>query len=173
MFLRAVPRKKDGKIHRYYSVVENVRPPGSRHPHQKTLLYLGELNDSQQATWTKAIEIFNTEEKRNQTVALFPADRTPPASLPVPAISLDLARYRLTKAREFGACWMGCQLWQELNLDTFWSQRLEDSREGTQWSKMLQVSTIYRLVDPGSEWRCHRLWFDHSSMQDLLGPEFG
>ena len=52
MFLRYTTRKKDGKEHRYYSVVESIRSPGSRHPHQRTLLYLGEINDTQKAEWT-------------------------------------------------------------------------------------------------------------------------
>lgn len=171
MFLRSTLRKKDGKIHRYFSVVESVRPAATRHPHHRTLLYLGELNDSQQAVWTSAIDVFNTEKGQSESMALFPSDRTPPPALTVPTVSLNLAGYTLKNPRQFGACWMGCQLWRELDLDQFWDQKLGTSREGTDWSKMLQVSTVYRLVEPGSEWRCHRLWFDQSAMQDLLGPD--
>jgi hypothetical protein len=173
MFLRASNRKKDGKFHRYWSIVESVRPPGSRNPHQRTVLYLGELNDSQREAWVSAIEVFNTQENTSQTVALFPSDRTPPSSLSASAISLQLSQYSLSNARQFGACWLGCELWKILQLDTFWDDKLESSREGTEWAKVLQVSTVYRLVEPGSEWRCHHTWFDQSAMQDLLGPDFG
>ena len=76
MFLRATTRKKDGKEHRYWSVVENVRHP-SGPIHQRILLYLGELNDSQQVAWAKALEVFNADSGQSETRCLFPSDRTP------------------------------------------------------------------------------------------------
>jgi len=57
-------------------------------------------------------------------------------------------------------------------LDQFWAQKLPPSRQGTDWARLLQVSTAYRLIAPGSEWRCHRQWYDQSAMADLLGPDF-
>src|SRR6185369_5304079 len=81
MFLRGTKRKKDGKEHRYWSVVENIRQP-SGPVHQKTLLYLGELNDSQQASWTKALEVFNIDSGQLETRSLFPSYRTPPLLAP-------------------------------------------------------------------------------------------
>jgi transposase len=170
LFLRATKRKKDGKEHRYWSVVESGRHP-SGPVHQKTLLYLGELNDSQHAAWTKALEIFNADSGRNETRSLFPADRTPPATA-VAALSLRLEAYRLSRPRQYGACWLACDLWRQLGLDQFWAQKLAPSREGTDWAKLLQVSVAYRLIAPGSEWRCHRQWYDQSAMGDLLGPDF-
>jgi len=172
MFLRATKRKKDGKEHRYWSVVENVRHPTGP-VHQKTLLYLGELNDSQQAVWTKAIAVFNSEAGRLETRSLFPADRPPPPSTAAaPALSLCLPDYRLSQPRQYGACWLAGELWRQLGLDTFWAGKLPPSREGTDWARLLQVSTAYRLIAPGSEWRCHRQWYDRSAMGDLLGPDF-
>ena len=91
MFLRATQRKKDGKVHRYWSVVENVRQPSGK-VHQKTLLYLGELNDSQHAAWSKALEVFDADSGRTETRSLFPSDRTPPPS-GAPALSLRLLCY--------------------------------------------------------------------------------
>ena len=76
MFLRFITRKKDGKEHRYYSVVENVRLPGRRSPFQKTLLYLGELSDAQAAAWTKAIGVFDDATGQLKNLSLFPDDRT-------------------------------------------------------------------------------------------------
>ncbi len=170
MFLRATQRKKDGKEHRYWSVVENIRHP-SGPVHQRTLLYLGELNDSQQASWTKALEVFNTDSGQTETRSLFPSDRTPPLS-DAPALSLCLEEYRLSHPRQYGACWLASELWQQLGLDQFWAGKLPPSREGTDWARLLQVSTAYRLIAPGSEWRCHRQWYDRSAMGDLLGPDF-
>ena len=171
MFLRATKRKKDGQEHRYWSVVENIRHPTGP-VHQKTLLYLGELNDSQQAVWTKAIAVFNTEAGQMETRSLFPADRVPPSTVAAPALSLCLADYRLSQARQYGACWLAGELWRQLGLDEFWAGKLPPSREGTDWARLLQVSTAYRLIAPGSEWRCHRQWYDRSAMGDLLGPDF-
>ena len=170
MFLRSTKRKKDGKEHRYWSVVETVRSATGT-VHQRSLLYLGELNDSQQAAWTKAIDVFDVESGRTETRSLFPDDRTPPATA-APALSLRLQDYELSRPRQYGACWLACELWRQLGLDQFWAGKLATSREGTDWARLLQVSTAYRLIDPGSEWRLHRQWYDQSAMGDLLGPDF-
>ena len=170
MFLRATKRNKDGKEHRYWSVVENVRPAAGP-THQKTLLYLGDLNDSQHVAWTKALTVFNADSGQSETRSLFPSDRTPPLTA-APALSLCLGDYALRRPRPYGACWLACDLWRQLGLDQFWADKLPPSREGTDWAKLLQVSVAYRLIAPGSEWRCHRQWYDQSAMGDLLGPDF-
>jgi len=170
MFLRSTKRKKDGKEHRYWSVVENVRH-ATGPVHQRTLLYLGELNDSQQSVWIKALEIFNADSGQTETRSLFPAERTPPPN-GTPTLSLRLDDYQLSHPRQYGACWLACELWRQLGLDQFWAEKLTPSREGTDWARRLQVSVAYRLIAPGSEWRCHRQWYDHSAMGDLLGPDF-
>ena len=58
MFLRATTRKKDGKLHRYYSIVENKRVAGGRVV-QRHVLYLGEINSSQEYAWRKSIEVLD------------------------------------------------------------------------------------------------------------------
>ena len=138
MFLRSTKRKKDGKEHRYWSVVENVRHP-SGPIHQKTLLHLGELNDSQHVAWTKALEVFNIDSGQSEIRSLFPADRTVPLTA-APALSLRLDDYHLSHPRQYGACWLACDLWRQLGLDQFWAQKLAPSREGTDWARLLQVS---------------------------------
>jgi hypothetical protein len=172
MFLRSTTRQKDGKAHRYFSVVENVRTPGRAHPFQRTLLYLGELSDAQQADWAKAISVLDLQAEQAQAMCLFPDDRAVPPDLTTPSVSLRMSGYRLLRPRQFGACWMACELWRELALDRFWAQHIPPSREGTNWAKLLSVSVAYRLIEPGSEWRCHRLWYERSAMGDLLGEGF-
>ena len=168
MFLRSTTRKKDGKEHRYYSVVESVRSaPGAR-PHQRTLLYLGEINSEQQAAWAKAIGVFDTQNDCQQTFSLFPSNKLIPPGLSTPALQIRVDQYELKRPRQYGACWLGCELWRSLKLDEFWSPKLGVSREGTDWASLLQVSVIYRLIAPGSEWRMHRQWYDQSAMGDLL-----
>ena len=168
MFLRATQRKKNGKSHRYWSVVESRRLPSGRAV-QKTLLYLGELNDSQHAGWCKTIDA--TVESVATQLALFPSDRTPPPGLPSVQVRMD--ELSLHRPRQWGACWLAVVLWNQLKLDEFWGPLLPPSREGTNWLNVLKTLTAYRLIDPGSEWRLHRLWFDRSAMADLLAEDFG
>jgi transposase len=135
------------------------------------VLYLGEINSSQQAAWRKTIEIFEDGSSHRRTVALFPEERAPQlADEQVVRIRLD--QLELRRPRQWGACWLACHLYQKLQLDTFWIQRLPPSRKGTRWDQVLQTLVAYRLIDPGSEWRLHREWFDKSAMADLLGEDY-
>ena len=169
MFLRYTTRKKNGKEHRYYSLVENKRVAGGRIV-QRHALYLGEINDSQQEAWRKTIEIFEEGKARPRTVALFPEERTP-AVEDAQIVRIRLSQLSLHRPRQWGACWLACQLWEQLGLDQFWAQHLPASRKGTRWDWVLQVLVAYRLIDPGSEWRLYRHWFEHSAMADLLGAD--
>jgi len=168
MFLRSTNRYKDGKSHRYYSIVENRRVRDGRSV-QKTLLYLGEINDSQKAGWIKAIKV--VEGKESRQMSLFPADRVVPEETEN-SIQLVMSALELSRPRQWGACWLASELWELLGLSDFWKKRLGLSRKGTRWSNVLQSLVTYRLIDPGSEWRLHRYWYDHSAMGDLLGEDF-
>src|ERR1700730_9835065 len=161
MFLRRTERKKNGKSHHYWNVVE-------RH-----VLYLGEINSSQAAAWRKAIEVFDEDTGHSRTLALFPEDRCEVARSDASIVQLRLSEMQLHRPRQWGACWLAGQLWQELQLDRFWADRLPPNRKGTRWDHILQVLATYRLIAPGSEWRLHRQWFGNSAMADLLGADFG
>jgi hypothetical protein len=171
MFLRQTRRTKDGKTHSYWSVVENQRLDGGRVV-QRPVLYLGEINSSQAAVWRKAIEVLDEDAGRAQTLALFPEDRCDAIASDASIVQLRLSEMRLCRPRQWGACWLAGQLWRELQLDRFWSDRLPPSRKGTQWDQVLQVLVSYRLIAPGSEWKLHRDWFGRSAMADLLGSDF-
>ena len=172
MFLRQMIRKKDGKEHRYFSVVENKRIAGGR-VIQRSVLYLGEINDTQELAWRKSIEVFDEGAARPRTLSLFPEDRCegllPDASI----VRLKLSQMRLCRPRQWGACWLALTLWRELHLDRFWAKRLPASRKGTHWDQVVFVLAAYRLLDPGSEWRLHREWFERTALPDLLGADFG
>ena len=172
MFLRKTPRKKDGKTHDYWSVVENKRVAGGRVV-QRHVLYLGEINSSQAAVWRKAIEVLDDDAGHPRTMALFPEDRCTGLAPDRSIVQLRLSDMRLCRPRQWGACWLAGQLWRELELDRFWADRLPPSRKGTQWDQVLQVLVSYRLIAPGSEWKLHRDWFGKSAMADLLGADFG
>jgi len=167
MFLRCTRRVKDGKVHEYWNLVENRRLTDGRVA-QRQVLYLGEINASQREAWRKTIEVH--EQGARRQVALFPAGSMPADD--VDAIGVHLSRLRLERPRQWGACWLALDLWQQLELDSFWRRRLRPSREGTPWLKVLKTLVTYRLIDPGSEWRLHRQWFDASAMADLLDSDF-
>src|SRR3977135_1459569 len=172
MFLRRTARKKNGKTHHYWNVVENKRPDGGRVV-QRHVLYLGEINSSQAAAWRKAIEVFDEDAGLARTLALFPDDRCEAVAGDASVVQLRLSEMQLRRPRQWGACWLAGQLWQELQLDRFWADRLPPSRKRTRWDQILQVLATYRLIAPGSEWRLHREWFGNSAMADLLGADFG
>ena len=170
-FLHCHHRFKNGKDHCYWSIAEKVKVAGERWI-QRHILYLGEINSSQQAAWTKVIDVFDTTTQRTAELALYPAEQSIPAHATEYGVQVQLEEFRLHRPRQWGACWVGCRLWEQLRLDRFWSERLAPSREGTHWKHVLQTLTIYRLIDPGSEWRLHRDWFAKSAMADLLGEDF-
>lgn len=174
MFLRWKIRRKNGKEHRTWSIVENQRVANGT-VLQRHVLYLGEINDSQEVAWRKSIELLDaTKPKPVATAAaLFPEDRMPEASVGAEEIvRLRLSQLTLCRPRQWGACWLALQLWRELHLDAFWAERLPPSRKGTRWDQVLAVLVVYRLLSPGSEWRLHREWFVRSALSDLLGGDF-
>jgi hypothetical protein len=170
MFLRATIRKKDGKEHRYWSVVENRRVAGGRVV-QRHVLYLGEINSSQEIAWRRSIEVLDEEAHAPRTLALFAEDRCEGLAPDASIVRLRLSELSLRRPRQWGACWLALELWQELGLDEFWAERLSPSRKGTRWDQVLLVLTVYRLLAPGSEWRLHREWFGRTALADLLGGD--
>jgi transposase len=171
MFLRFNRRFKDGKEHRYWNIVESKRCAGGRVV-QRQVLYLGEINDGQREAWCHLIEAFDEGAGRHRQLALFPADREVPEYAAGYGVQVWLDAMELHRPRQWGACWLACVLYEQLELDQFWADRLPDSREGTRWRHILQTLVCYRLIDPGSEWRLHRLWFEQSAMADLLGADY-
>ena len=171
MFLKCHPRIKDGKEHRYWSVVENRRCGRDKFV-QRQVLYLGEINDSQRESWCRTIEVFDEKRERTLPLALFPADRQLPNFAAGFGVQVRLKEMELHRPRQWGACWLACELYEQLGLDEFWAECLPDSREGTCWQHILQTLVCYRLIDPGSEWRLHRQWFEQSAMGDLLDEDF-
>jgi transposase len=170
MFLRCTTRKKNGKEHRYWNLVENRRVAGGKVV-QRQVLYLGEINDSQQEVWRKSIEVFEEGRSAPRTVALFAEDQRAPVD-EKQVIQVRLKDLAVRNARQWGGCWLACELYEQLKLDQFWAERLPPSRKATRWDLILQTLCIYRFIDPGSEWRLHRHWFERSAMADLLGSDF-
>lgn len=170
MFLRSTSRKKNGKQHRYFSIVENKRLADGRVV-QRHVLYLGEINSSQELAWRKSIEVREEGKDKPSTMALFPEDRCEAEIAEEPIVRVRVSELRLCRPRQWGACWLVVKLWRELELDRFWGDRLDNSRKGTRWDEVLLVLVAYRLIAPGSEWRLHRQWFGQSALGDLLSAD--
>ena len=172
MFLRSKIRRKDGKEHRSWSVVENRRVAGGRVV-QRHVLYLGEINSTQELAWRRSIEVMEAGTAQPRTLSLFPEDRCEGLLPDSSIVRLKLSQVRLRRPRQWGACWLALELWRELGLDRFWAERLDRSRKGTRWDQVLFVLVAYRLLAPGSEWRLHREWFERTALADLLGEDAG
>ncbi len=173
LFLRSHDRFKNGKHHVYWSLVENKRCAGGKVV-QRQVLYLGEISQGQREALLQVAQQFDPPAVATPCLPLFATDLNWKTPQPLPELpQIKLSEFSLHQPRQWGACWVSCQLWQQLKWDEFWAPRLPCSREGTQWRQVLQTLVSYRLLDPGSEWRLHRQWFSQSAMGDLLGEDFG
>lgn len=170
MFLRAITRRKNGKLHRYFSVVENRRVADGQSV-QRPVMYLGEINDSQQDAWRKTLQVFDEDRREFREISLFPDDRTLPADA-AGVVAVRLEGMQLRRPRSFGDCWLACGLWDQLELTEFWKPRLADPRAGVPWEKVLEVLAVNRLIDPLAEFAVHRRWFLSSALDELLGVDF-
>src|ERR1700687_5752351 len=137
MFLRRTERKKNGKTHSYWNVVENKRLDGGRVV-QRHVLYLGEINSSQAAAWRKAIEVFDVDAGRARTLSLFPEDRCEAIAGDASVVQLRLSEMQLRRPRQWGACWLAGQLWQELQLDRFLGDLLPPGPKRTAGARVPQ-----------------------------------
>src|ERR1041385_6047830 len=169
MFLRSHARSKDGKDHTYWSLVETVRTPNG--PRQRTLCYLGELNHSAQECWLRTIEVFN-EQGETQQLKLFPSQVEPPPSDPQGAVVL-LKKVRRERTRQFGACYLGLELWKRLELDCFFEQSVDNEPADVPWSRVTALLAINRLCAPGSELAIEQRWYPSTALDDLLAIEDG
>ncbi len=173
MFLRSKVRKKDGKKHRYFMVVENRRVGVKKRTVQRNVLHLGEINSSQEAAWRKTLEVFDETRQQHTSLSLFADDEPVPATA-IDSVQVKLSEIELRRPRAFGNCWLGCELWRQLGLEEFWHERLAErvQRETVDWENVLRLLVVNRLIEPGSEFRVHRHWFEQSAMGELLGVDF-
>src|SRR5450631_1294089 len=169
MFLRPNHRSKDGKEHSYWSLVESVRTPDG--PRQRTLCHLGELNGSDQTRWLRTVEVLN-EQGEAQQLKLFPSHIEPPAG-DVQVARVLLNRVRLERTRQFGACYLGLELWRRLELDRFFEQAVDQDAADVPWSRVAALLAINRLCAPGSELAIEQRWYPSTALDDLLGIEDG
>jgi hypothetical protein len=157
MFLRSNNGKKDGKDHGYFSIVENHRLASGKTV-QRTVVYLGEINDEQQAAWPKTLSVFDQEQQEYSNVSRGPRDSGRCGGPPVG----EAQQTRTAAASGLRELLVGCELWQQLGLDQFWDTRLAGSREDVAGEKVLQLAGGESTV--GSRQR--------TAMDALLGTYF-
>lgn len=171
IFLRGHERRKNGKTNTYWSLVENRRCADGRVV-QRHVLYLGKLTPAQELSWEKTAAQFDDKPQVSQVLPGLATERELQRKAAA-AIAVYLKHFRIERPRQWGACWVALTVWNLLKLSEFWNSRLPPSREGTRWLNVLIALVIYRLIDPGSEWRLHRQWYEQSALGDLLGEDFG
>jgi transposase len=164
MYLRPNYRQKDGKVHTYWTLVESWRTEEG--PRQRKLCYLGELNHSQQARWQKALEVFN-EQGQDRQLKLFPAD-VPVADDDPEVARVLVKQVRVERVREWGQCWLGWELWKQLELDRFFQRHVDTDASDVPWSRIAAVLAINRLCAPGSELALEQRWFPITALDNLL-----
>ena len=115
--------------------------------------------------------MFDEKQHRFTPLSLFPEDRPVPADA-IDSVPVKLSQMKLERARPYGNCWLGCELWRQLQLDRFWAEKLPEGRASVAWAQVLELLVVNRLIDPGSQFRVHRQWFDPSALDVWLGQDF-
>lgn len=166
MFLRRLVRRKNGKVHTYWALVESYRTArGSR---QRIVAYLGELGPREENGWAKLGRTVVGQRRTRPEPSLFdpPALEDPLEDEPV---LVQLNGIRLERLRDFGDVWLAWGLWRLLQLDEKFEQLLSAGREGVPWSKVAALLTIARFCEPASELHIEHTWYRRTALEELLG----
>ena len=165
MFLKGHVRRKDGKSHRYYSLVESVRT--SRGPQHRVLAYLGELNASTETTWRKAISVFNGDGQEEQ-LELFPSDAPEvPSGERVVQVRLDNVRWE--RPRDFGDLFLAHHVWKLLGLDKLLAAEMSGSDAEVPWDVVAFILCAARLIAPSSELALGESFYPRTALDDIAG----
>jgi len=155
MYLRRCFRKKDGKRHAYWALVESHRT--ARGPRQRVVAYLGEMDQRGRVGVERC-----ASERGTYQPGLFTA--TEPEW-----VEVDLKWVRVERSCRFGGVWLGQQLLRRLELDRFLEETLPGGREQIPWAVMAQVLVLGRLCEPSSELHLAERFYASSALSDLLG----
>lgn len=168
MYLKTHRRDKDGKTHIYYSLAESVRVSRNRVV-QRTVLHLGELNTTQVERWQRTIEVVHEDGARKQ-LRLF-TDREGRAPAAEDVVEVQMSSLVVRRPRQFGSCWVGCKLWEELGLRAFWEDVMGEEAGQVPWAKVTELLVVNRLCAPRSELSVHEKWFGQTAMEFLLDTD--
>jgi transposase len=167
MFLRRYQRRKNGKPHTYWALVESYRTAkGSR---QRVVAYLGELAAKEQDGWSKlGSHLDRHAPARRLQRSLFDPPRHDAPQEDAPLL-VKLSSVRLERPRDFGDVWLAWGLWRMLGLDEFFDERIERGREEVSWGTMAAILTIARFCEPASELHIADTWYRRTALEELLG----
>jgi transposase len=171
VFLKSHRIFKDGKAHLYYSLCESLRVSRKR-VLQRQVLHLGELNTTQLERWQRTIEVIEEDGRRHQ-MRLFAERRGEQtvAVAPEDVAEVLLSSLVLRRPRAFGACWIGCKVFEQLGLREFWQEALGEDAGAVPWAKVVELLAVNRLIAPRSELSIHEKWFPQSAMAALLDSD--
>ena len=155
MFIRPCYRRKNGKRHAYWALMESYRT--ERGPRQRVVAYLGQLDERGRLGVKEAVQGGRSRQKR-----LF--DDVQPQW-----VEVDASRVRVENRRDFGGPWLGLELVRQLGLKDFLDRTLPQGREEIPWSVMTLVLVLCRLCDPSSELHIAEHFYAQSGLADLLG----
>jgi transposase len=164
MFLRRCHRRKNGKQHTYWALVESYRTArGSR---QRVVAYLGELKGSEKSGWAQLAKRLDGRSRPQRS--LFDPPHYDDSSDDEP-VEVNLKGVRLERLRDFGDVWLALGLWQLLGLDSLLSDVMAEGREEVSWPIMAAILTIARFCEPSSELHIEDTWYRRTALEDLLG----
>jgi len=175
VFLKRCSRRKCGKDHVYWQLVESHRTPrGSRH---RVVAYLGELSKGERRGWTRlAATLDNKAASKARQAFLFgaPCDHDPerprPGGDPVPeTVEVKTKGVRVERTRDFGDVYLALTLWRMLGLDELFARELPEGREKVPWHLMACILGVARLVEPSSELHVEDTWYLRTTLADLVG----
>ena len=164
MFLRRCERRKNGKRHTYWALVESIRTArGSR---QRTVAYLGELAASEQSGWAQLGRKLDGQPPPERSLFDPPHYDDPADDEPV---LVCLSGVRFERLRDFGDVWLALGLWRLLQLDRLLAKLMPLGREDVGWSDMAAILTLARFCEPASELHIEHTWYRRTALDDLLG----
>jgi transposase len=164
MFLRRFLRRKNGKAHSYWALVESVRTAkGSR---QQVVAYLGELKAGEESGWAQLGRTLAGRKPDQPSLFATPHYDDPGDDEPV---SVKLNSVRLERLRDFGDVWLGLGLWRLLELDKLLDRLIPEGREEVSWSTVAAILTLARVCEPRSELHIETTWYRKTALEDLLG----
>lgn len=173
MFLRRFQKRKNGKTHVYWALVESYRTArGSR---QRIVSYLGELKECEQSGWAQLAAKLDPGAGAGEPAArtqqwLFdpPRRQDDAAALESQAMLVDVRGVRLERSRDFGEVWLAWGLWRLLGLDTLLEQAMRDGRQEIPWHVVAAILAIARFCEPSSELHIETTWYRGTALEDLL-----
>ena len=162
MFLRKFRRRKDGKAHAYWALVESVRV-GAK-VRQRIVAYLGDVGDEETTGWEHLV-------RRLECRPLCEPELFERREVPAKPVEIYPDRVRVERVRDFGDAFVGLGLWRYVGLDRFFGERMPRGREAIARATMVAYAAVARFCEPSSELAVAESFTDRSALADLLGVD--